>query len=374
MEKKLSEEDVLALMGDGGEEGKLLVAQKICSQYLKANYNADELKIVEEIFRIAIRDAEVKIRVTISEALKEAEHLPHDIALSLANDVNDVADPMIEYSPVLTDEDLMEIIKSSDMQKIIAISRRKNLTKKLAKKLLKNSNKDVITNILGNSQFANSEKGFEDIITSLADNRDAIKALIGTISLPPKLTETMMHKVADNMVQEMKKKYDFSPGVLDRVAGHTLELSTLTIITEKSTAHEVESLISHLYDFNRLTTSLIISSLCVCKIRFFISALSKRSGVSKANIKTLMESGGIDGLSKLLTKAGMPEKLHASIKVVVDFIIKMRDENPKMTTRECSLALIENLEKDYSSGKVEYLNYLLAIAKQNLKSPVFGVN
>jgi len=372
MEIDLSEKDALTLLDKEDSEAKVLVAKKICSQYLEANYNTDELKIAEEIFRLAIRDAELKIRITISEALKEAEQLPHDIAISLAKDVDDVANPIIQYSPVLTDEDLMEIIESSSIQKVIAISRRKKLTKELVAVLLKEPSKDVIDNIIGNSEVANTDKGFEEIVTSIANNREAIKGLINSISLPPKVTETMMNEVAKTMIEDVKKKYDFTPGLLDRVAGHTIELSTLTIINEKSDPKEVDALIDHLYDFHRLTTSLIISSLCICKIRFFISALSKRSGLSKESIKMTIESGDDEMLRKLLAKAEMPEKLHTAIKVVLDFILKKRIENPKITTKECSIQLIEKLEYYNDRGKIEYLNYLLAIAKQNLKTQIFS--
>jgi len=239
-------------------------------------------------------------------------------------------------------------------------------------RLLKEPSKEVLENIVGNSEFANTEAGFEGVIDSVVGNREGVKNLISSISLPPKLAETMISSVAQSMIDEVKKKYDFTPGVLDRVAGHTIELSTLTIINEHSDPKEVDALIDHLYDFNRLTTSLIISALCICKMRFFISALNKRSGVSKNNIKTIIEKGDEDALKKLLAKAALPEKLHTAIQIVLAFIIKKRIEDPKITTKECSMQLIEKLEYHNDRGKVEYLNYLLAIAKQNLKTPIFG--
>ena len=57
-----------------------------------------------------IKDAEVRVREALAQNLKENPDLPHDVALSLAQDVDQVALPILQFSDVLTDDDLIEII------------------------------------------------------------------------------------------------------------------------------------------------------------------------------------------------------------------------------------------------------------------------
>ena len=64
------------------------------------------------------KDVELTVRRALSESLRSARHLPNDVALRLANDVEAVALPILADSPVLTDADLIELVRhgSADRQ------------------------------------------------------------------------------------------------------------------------------------------------------------------------------------------------------------------------------------------------------------------
>eukprot|EP00658_Telonema_sp_P-2_P045855 TRINITY_DN33877_c0_g1_i1.p1 TRINITY_DN33877_c0_g1~~TRINITY_DN33877_c0_g1_i1.p1 ORF type:complete len:170 (-),score=13.33 TRINITY_DN33877_c0_g1_i1:98-607(-) len=81
-----------------------------------------ERQIAEDIFRVMLRDAAVRVRQALSESLKDNPDVPHDVAASLAQDVDEVAMPVIEFSSVLTDKDLIDIVRTrgTDVQKVVA--------------------------------------------------------------------------------------------------------------------------------------------------------------------------------------------------------------------------------------------------------------
>ena len=64
----------------------------------------------EDAFRVLRFDGEPLVRRVLSDCLKRAAGLPRDIALALAYDKIEVAEPMLEHSPALTDDDLIRII------------------------------------------------------------------------------------------------------------------------------------------------------------------------------------------------------------------------------------------------------------------------
>ena len=77
---------------------------------------ADELgdqekRLAEEIFGIMCRDAEERVRGALSANLKDCSYLPHDVARTLADDVEAVSLPILRFSAVLTDEDIVEKLK-----------------------------------------------------------------------------------------------------------------------------------------------------------------------------------------------------------------------------------------------------------------------
>ena len=80
--------------------------------------------MAEDIFRIMGKDTEVRVREALSQNLKEKPNVPHDIAVSLAKDVDSVSLPVLQFSEVLSDADLIEIVRSQDPAKPVAIAQR----------------------------------------------------------------------------------------------------------------------------------------------------------------------------------------------------------------------------------------------------------
>src|SRR6185369_5445361 len=93
-------------------------------EFSSGRLGARERALAVEIFRIMVQDAELRVRLTLSEQLKQCADLPRDVARTLANDVEQVAMPVLEFSTVLTDADLIEIIDSLSRAKQRAIARR----------------------------------------------------------------------------------------------------------------------------------------------------------------------------------------------------------------------------------------------------------
>ena len=60
----------------------------------------DERVLAEDIFRIMVKDAEVRVRQALADNLKENLDLPRDVARALANDVDSVSLPIIQFSEV----------------------------------------------------------------------------------------------------------------------------------------------------------------------------------------------------------------------------------------------------------------------------------
>ncbi|HLO75939.1 MAG TPA: hypothetical protein VK196_05730, partial [Magnetospirillum sp.] len=115
MEQKLREEDVARLLANPSADTRVEIAGKIAEQH--SALSKSQRKLAEDIFRLMVKDAEVRVRQALSRQLKENPLVPHDVAISLARDVDAVALPMLQFSEVLTDEDLIEIVKSQSAEK-----------------------------------------------------------------------------------------------------------------------------------------------------------------------------------------------------------------------------------------------------------------
>jgi len=111
MRQNLSQADVLRLLADPTPETRIELASKVSGDYGTEGLSEQERVIAGEVLKILVADVEVRVREALSSNLKEFPGLDHDIALSLANDVDTVALPMLQFSTVLADADLIEIVR-----------------------------------------------------------------------------------------------------------------------------------------------------------------------------------------------------------------------------------------------------------------------
>ncbi len=87
-----------------------------------------------KVLETLARDQAVKVRQIVAEALKDSVDAPVAVIQKLARDIEiQVAGPILEYSPLLTDEDLLEIIAAGPIRgALTAIAKRRQLSDKLS--------------------------------------------------------------------------------------------------------------------------------------------------------------------------------------------------------------------------------------------------
>ena len=115
------------------------VANLYCDGLLEQDYR----QRAEDAFRSLCADSEALIRRLLAECLKSVASLPTDIALSLANDRPDIAAPFLLASPVLSDEDLVTIIRDRSGSHRAAIAKRANLSPRVVEAMGDHSLKDA---------------------------------------------------------------------------------------------------------------------------------------------------------------------------------------------------------------------------------------
>src|SRR5579871_4951154 len=117
------------LADDDDDEVRVELARKIAR--LMPDLKRDEVRhiralTIETMERLA-RDQLPRVRAALSESIKSLDCIPKNIVLSLARDAETlVAAPIVEYSPLLSDTDLTEIIATARADEILsAVARRR---------------------------------------------------------------------------------------------------------------------------------------------------------------------------------------------------------------------------------------------------------
>ena len=115
----LSRDDVERLLAAPSAEHRAETAAKVAADFGTRVLSASERKLAEDIFRRLARDAELSVREALAANLKENPDVPPDVARRLAADVDSVALPVLQFSAVLSEEDLIAIVRENESGSVL---------------------------------------------------------------------------------------------------------------------------------------------------------------------------------------------------------------------------------------------------------------
>ncbi|HXS07185.1 MAG TPA: DUF2336 domain-containing protein [Rhizomicrobium sp.] len=157
-----------ALAEDDEEDVRAELAQKIARLMpgLEARESEETVILTIATLEVLARDSAVRVRAILADEIKHLDCIPHDVALRLARDVEaEVASPVLEYSPLLSDADLMEIIACGQVQQALsAIARRQNVSEDVSDALVQSLDVPAVAALLVNSNASIRKATLETII------------------------------------------------------------------------------------------------------------------------------------------------------------------------------------------------------------------
>ncbi len=363
MERKtLSKEDVSRLLSDPSGAARAETAAKIAADFDQDTLSDSERKLVEEIFRIMVKDAEVRVREALSQNLKENSAVPHDVALSLANDVDSVAMPVLEFSEVLSDQDLLEIVRSQNASKQVAIASRSTVSKDLSEALVETRNEDVVISLVANEGADISEKSFQKVVDEFGENDSVQGVLVDRSRIPVTVAERLVTMVSDNMKEKLAQNSELPASIATDLILQSRERAIINL----SSGHnddDLEKLVHHMRQNDRLTPSIIIRALCMGDLSFFEASLAELIALPLVNVRQLIHDSGQLGLKAIYEKANLPESHYPAVRAAVDVAGEMEYDGEANDRERYSRRMIERILTQYGDLGVEFeaddLEYLL---------------
>ena len=310
----IDREDIASLVREPSPAARARVAEKICHGFNAGQFSDSEIALATEIFRLLLRDTEIKVRRVLADLLKDNAAAPHDVILSLAQDVAEAAVPVLQHSLVLTEADLLAIIHASrELAKLEAIAARPIVQEAVTQALIDKHEAKIIARLLGNPHATLNEKSLEAVIEQYGQKSDILEALVYRGGLPYAFAERLFYRVSGSLKKQLVKKIRTPAAAIDAAR----ETATLQFLCAWMSQQDLTHLVHHMEKAGRLTDSLLLRSLCIGDARFFETAISLRVGIPLSNVKILMADPGPLGFRTLYSNALLPEEFYESVRVLL---------------------------------------------------------
>ncbi len=319
----LSTADVARLLSDPSADARADLAERLGGQVTGETLSAGELAIAQDIVRLLARDVEVTVRATLSNNLRHARDLPRDVALRMAADIESVALPILGESLVLTDEDLIELVRGGSPEKQTSIASRPHLSEVVSDVLIDHAHEEAVATLMSNPTAQVSDASMEKAVERFADSDLVKESMVHRDSLPMTVAERLAVLVSSRLQNHLVQNHAMSPTLASDLVMRGREDAILRLSAGADEPNLLR-MVSQMQHTKRLTPSLVVRALCTGDIAFFEAAMAALAGISVDNARLLVHDPGRNGLLSLYRKAAMPAALLPMVRAAVDVVDESR--------------------------------------------------
>lgn len=217
--------ELLALAHDKSTSSRSRVAEVVSDLFFDQHtvLSDRERSLMTDILRHLIHDVELSIRKKLAERLAGEPTAPHELISALANDEIDVAQPVLERSEVLQDEELVEIIHHRTLQHQLAIAMRRAVSETVSAALVETGNADVIEKLLENRDARVSRATMEYLVEESKRVDRYQNPLLSRPDLSGELATRMYWWVSAALRTHILERYQLDETALDEAITRTVE-------------------------------------------------------------------------------------------------------------------------------------------------------
>ena len=362
----IDREDIAQLVREPSAAQRSRIAEKICLGFNSGQFSDSEIRLATDIFRLLLKDTEMKVRRVLADQLKENMRVPHDIIWTLANDKPEVAIPVLQYSFVLSEDDLIAIVKASkQVAKLRAVAMRQSISKPLSKALVDKGEREVAQILVGNPSAHLDESGLDSVLETFGDEYGILEELVYRGGLPYAFAERLFYRVSGNLKKQLTRKYRLNKAAVEEASNTTRETVTLQFLAPWMSQQDITNLVSEMDHAGRLSDSVMIRSLCIGDIRFFETAIARRVNIGVSNAKLLVADPGPLGFKALYASAKLPEAYYECVKVLLKLANEETQYGTYQTMDYCNRMVARIVSGGYDKT-VENMDVLLTMIGRNL--------
>jgi hypothetical protein len=212
-------ESLVELSREPSTEKRREVLQHVSQLFSEGaeSFSAREKVLFGEILVRLLDQVPIDDRIALSNKIARVNETPRDVALKLANDVVEVAAPVLEFSSVLTNQDLADVAASKGQGHLMALSRRSYLPEVVTEIIVERGEDKVLTSLARNAGAQFSQSGFTEFARKTYDTLGLGEVLANRTDLPNYVADMIMPLLSD----ESRKRLSY---LLDRDQGQVQTL------------------------------------------------------------------------------------------------------------------------------------------------------
>ncbi|MDW9594394.1 DUF2336 domain-containing protein [Sinorhizobium meliloti] len=286
--------------------------------FAEADVNGIDRQAVEMAMTFLLDDPSPKVRRSLAEALADCPIVPRSIIKALAQDQPEIAYIAISRSPVLNDDDLVDMAADGGAETRALIASRSAVSCAVAAAIAEIGGEEEVLILLENPGARLSPGSLRRIADRLGDSVAARGLLLERHDLPSDARQTLAEKAGAALAASDLVRAVIGEDRAQRVVRETCDAAALTL-SSASAREELQRMVAALRKTGRLTPALLLTALCSGRTEFFSAAIVDLSGVPEKRVRSILSGGRFHSIRALLETAGLGREVSGMFSEAVLF-------------------------------------------------------
>jgi uncharacterized protein (DUF2336 family) len=281
--------------------------------YLHSDLSTDDLAAAEGAMIMLLDDPSPLVRRAMSEVFASAQKAPRVVVHALAADQMDVALPVLSRSPLLLDDDLIDLIATGKPETQAAIAGRPLLSLALAAAIAEVASAEACLTLLENSDAHITLSSVDRIVARFGHLAPIRETLLERDDLPMATRQALLSKLSQTLAGFVVARQWLKTEHAEYAVREACEKATVALAADTD-YEELGALVRHLRESGQLTAGMLLRALLSGNVVLFEEALAELSGVPLDRVTGYIHDRNISGFRALYRKAGLPDSAYPAFR------------------------------------------------------------
>ncbi len=205
----------LARHEEPGERAQLFARVADLFQVSSHSVNKNERDLLVEIMRALSMQVDTGLRLALAERLSDHPDADHDLICMLAHDKVEVATPIILKSLVLTDQDLVDIVRQCSVDHWTLVARRPEISEPVSDALVDTQVPGVLRALASNATAKIGSWALDKLAEAAREDKALLTNLVTRHKLPQPIALRMYAWASTALRQHILENFKIDPKLLD---------------------------------------------------------------------------------------------------------------------------------------------------------------
>jgi uncharacterized protein (DUF2336 family) len=261
---------------------------------------------------------------------------------------------MLERSPVLSDEDLAEIVRTHAMQYALAVAGREHLSEWLSDLLADTNEPEVVAALTGNPGAQLSVATLRRIADDYRDDRAIQDRLIRRPALPYQLVDQLVSAIGQRLEWELIQQRRISKAEARQLMAAARDRATLSMVAREHGEKSIERELRHRFTTGEMGPEDVVRFLRDGEIARVEAGLALLADVDVPRTRQLLYGMDKRGLAALCARAGFGAPHYLALRMVLDLAEQgMEGADPEATYSAETITLVQQQYDQIRSDRAQ---------------------